>query len=611
MICTAGNLTSVDPRMPSRQIEEEDVLLLGSTWPFVSVFVEVPPDGHLAAAGAADFQPRGLRNLLTRAQVRSGLRSTNSRLPWALRQQSLWAWAQDRLARPLIRVCSAATIASAVQAQTVDLPALGSQPYIVEESGKRVALYDGSYALLISERRYLGVAQSGWRPLESTPREMDQVAASLRRHGFVVRRATDLSGQELTSAFRDFMAEFGHRPNHRLLFFFSGHGYTNPLNDMGYIVPIDALDPNTNPTRFYSRAIPIETIQTWAREMSARHVLFVFDSCFSGSIFLSRAATALPTPRGTSASDRLAFFRGSSTKPVRQFIAAGGPKEELPAVSTFVPLFLQAIDGQGGRSGDGYVTGKELGLWLEQNVPRFRPAQNPHSGIIKQPELAFGDMVFQPPFRNETPTAPPPINTAPRIVQSVWGIAASDLSDAQKAENRVRGGVWVDAVNGIAERSGMRGGDIILSVGNTEVSDYRQFILTIDRLEEAQAIYVLVKRGEWVNYLELRKPAALGPQGEAAAPRTWGLTVSNLTVTERNELRVRGGVRVDSADGDAGRAGVRDGDIILALDGAQFVDAKQFAAAAAAKTDPKQPVTLFVRRGEWSNYIVIRPGASK
>jgi outer membrane protein OmpA-like peptidoglycan-associated protein len=317
---------------------------------------------------------------------------------------------------------------SACLAQVTDLPPTGPQPIVLDEAGNRFSLYSGSHALLISQRSYLGVSKNGWRPLDATVREMDAVADSLRKHGFSVRRATDLNSSDLITVFRDFMADFGYQSNNRLLFFFSGHGYTNPQNDMGYLVPVDALDPNIDPRKFYSRAVPIETIQTWARELTARHVLFLFDSCFSGSIFLSRASVTSPDSRGATVSDRLTFFRGTSGKPVRQFIAAGGPKEELPATSVFVPLLIEGLDGRASRNNDGYITGKELGLWLEQTLPRYRQNQNPHSGVIRQPELSFGDMVFQLPVRAQTAQvsqpqtvaiAPPTVQPSPAVTGAV------------------------------------------------------------------------------------------------------------------------------------------------------------------------------------------------
>ena len=45
---------------------------------------------------------------------------------------------------------------------------------------------------------------------------------------------------------------------------------------------------------------------------------------------------------------------------------------------------------------------------------------------------------------------------------------------------------------------------MILSVDNAEVTDLRQFATLAARVEKARAVSVLVRRGEWVNYLVIR-----------------------------------------------------------------------------------------------------------
>ena len=57
----------------------------------------------------------------------------------------------------------------------------------------------------------------------------------------------------------------------------------------------------------------------------------------------------------------------------------------------------------------------------------------------------------------------------------------------------------------------------------------------------------------------------------------------------------------------AARAGLRTGDVILALANAQVADVKQFEAML-GKLDKNRPVSVLVRRGEWAQYAVIRPG---
>ena len=82
----------------------------------------------------------------------------------------------------------------------------------------------------------------------------------------------------------------------------------------------------------------------------------------------------------------------------------------------------------------------------------------------------------------------------------------SDLTDAQKKELRVHGGVRVDGVEGAAARAGLREGDVVLSVDNVDVVDGKQFGALTAKADKTRAMSLLVRRGEWTNYL-LIKPS--------------------------------------------------------------------------------------------------------
>jgi serine protease Do len=85
-----------------------------------------------------------------------------------------------------------------------------------------------------------------------------------------------------------------------------------------------------------------------------------------------------------------------------------------------------------------------------------------------------------------------------------------------------------------------------------------------------------------------------------------GISAADLTDAQRRELKVKGGVRVEAVEGAAARAGLREGDVIIAFDNTEVTDAKQFAQLV-AKADKTKPVSALVRRGEWTNFVVIRP----
>ena len=90
------------------------------------------------------------------------------------------------------------------------------------------------------------------------------------------------------------------------------------------------------------------------------------------------------------------------------------------------------------------------------------------------------------------------------VQKSALGLTVTDLGDAQKREMRLRGGVRVEAVDGAAARAGLREGDVILSMDNTEIADVKQFNQLAQKAEKAKAVSVLVRRGEAVNYLVIK-----------------------------------------------------------------------------------------------------------
>ena len=88
-------------------------------------------------------------------------------------------------------------------------------------------------------------------------------------------------------------------------------------------------------------------------------------------------------------------------------------------------------------------------------------------------------------------------------MQSVDGHAVTRRSIAAR-ELRVRGGVRVESVDGPAARAGLREGDVILSIDNTEIADSKQFATVAAKAEKARAVSVLVRRGDRLGELRLR-----------------------------------------------------------------------------------------------------------
>jgi len=171
---------------------------------------------------------------------------------------------------------------------------------------------------------------------------------------------------------------------------------------------------------------------------------------------------------------------------------------------------------------------------------------------------------------------------------------------------------------GPAEKAGIEAGDIILKVDGKAVEKSGDLPRMIGNTKPGTRTALQVfRRGATreltvtVGEFEAERPTrrAQADQG-ASAPATkstLGLGVVDLTDAQKKELRVRGGVRVESVDGAAARAGLREGDVILSLDNTEITDARQFGTVA-ARAEKARAISVLVRRGDGVNYLVIRPG---
>ena len=95
-------------------------------------------------------------------------------------------------------------------------------------------------------------------------------------------------------------------------------------------------------------------------------------------------------------------------------------------------------------------------------------------------------------------------DSKPQPAVSTLGVAIVDLTDAQRRELKVKGGVRVETVEGAAARAGLREGDVILSLDNTEIGSAKQFDALVAKLDKSRAVTVLVRRGDTVNFLIIR-----------------------------------------------------------------------------------------------------------
>lgn len=106
--------------------------------------------------------------------------------------------------------------------------------------------------------------------------------------------------------------------------------------------------------------------------------------------------------------------------------------------------------------------------------------------------------------RPARPGSAPELARSATPAAATLGLAVSELTEAQKREAKVKGGVRVDSVTEAAQRAGIREGDIIVALGNTEITSVREFESAVAKADKSKAVPVLLRRGELASYLLIR-----------------------------------------------------------------------------------------------------------
>jgi len=170
-----------------------------------------------------------------------------------------------------------------------------------------------------------------------------------------------------------------------------------------------------------------------------------------------------------------------------------------------------------------------------------------------------------------------------------------------------------------ADKAGIEAGDIITRFDGKVIeksSDLPRLVgnvkpgtrspITVFRRGTSRELMVTIAE------IEAEKPVRRAAVPEAKPPvagpaQAIGLVVAELNDAQKKEFKLRGGVRVESVEGAAARAGLREGDVIVAIANAEVLSVKDFEQSL-AKIDKTKTVNVLFRRGELAQYALIRPG---
>ncbi|HUL07414.1 MAG TPA: caspase family protein [Candidatus Acidoferrum sp.] len=238
------------------------------------------------------------------------------------------------------------------------------------------------YALVIGNNNY------GKLPKLTTPiADAEAIAGVLKdKYGFEVTLLKDANRYDILEALNQMREKLTEHDN--LLIYYAGHGELDKVNQRGNWLPIDA-EPNSS-----ANWIPTYQVTDILNQMSARHVLIVADSCYSGTLTRS-ALTRLEA--GKSPEAWANWVKVMVDKRSRTALTSGGVAPVLDAGAGNHSIFAKALLDALAKN-DGVIEGQRLHQEIATSVAyaagSFNVDQVPEYAPIKSAGHEAGDFFF-------------------------------------------------------------------------------------------------------------------------------------------------------------------------------------------------------------------------
>jgi serine protease Do len=163
---------------------------------------------------------------------------------------------------------------------------------------------------------------------------------------------------------------------------------------------------------------------------------------------------------------------------------------------------------------------------------------------------------------------------------------------------------------GAAERGGVEPGDVILELNGEPVNQSTELPAVIAGLAPGTTVKLEVWRNHArhelsVKLAEMEDKRTASNVDHPQAGGKLGLAVRPLTSQEQHQVNTQGGLLVEQAKGPAADAGLQQGDIVLAANGAPV---SSVADLRTAVEKSKGHIALLVQRGETRLFVPVRVG---
>ena len=255
-----------------------------------------------------------------------------------------------------------------------------------EEPGSRVPnlAYGRYYALIIGNNRYQYLPN-----LETAVNDAQTLAQLLRdRYRFQTRVLTDASRYDILSAIEDFRKKLTEKDN--FLLYYAGHGELDRANDRGNWLPVDA-EPDSRANWIANTAIT-----DILNSMSAKHIMVIADSCYSGT--LARAVTT-SLEGGRSPQAQVKWYKIMIETPSRAVLTSGGERPVLDTGGGDHSLFARTLlDVLGANQAilEGPLLYQRVANQVKTKAGELRVEQNPRYAVLRFAGDGGGVFLFVP-----------------------------------------------------------------------------------------------------------------------------------------------------------------------------------------------------------------------
>ena len=202
-----------------------------------------------------------------------------------------------------------------------------------------------------------------------------------------------------------------------------------------------------------------------------------------------------------------------------------------------------------------------------------------------------------------------------KVVRGRIGVQIQDVN-AQFADafglDRPRGALVSQVIeDGPAEKGGIKNGDVILSVNGKTVERYTQLQSVIAAVKPGETAKIEVWRDKSPRTISVKVEEFADPVQrvsnrnveEPAKADKLGLSVRPLDADERRSASTQGYLLVEDVSGAAAAAGVRPGDVILAVNNQPV---KSLAELKTATNNASKTVAILLERDGTPQYVAVR-----